>query len=41
MNQGLRSFIEEFESQYPEDVIRVSEPVALEHDIMALVLEFE
>ncbi len=41
MNQGLRSFIEEFELQYPEDVIRVSEPVTLEYDIMALVLEFE
>ena len=41
MNQDLRSFVREFEDRFPEDVIRVSEPVDLEYDIMALVLEYE
>ena len=41
MNQDLRSFVREFEDRFPEDVIRVSEPVGLEYDIMALVLEYE
>lgn len=41
MNQDLRSFVREFEDRFPEDMIRVSEPVGLEYDIMALVLEYE
>ena len=41
MNQDLRSFVREFEEEFPEDVIRVSEPVDLQYDIMALVLEYE
>ncbi|MBI2880752.1 MAG: UbiD family decarboxylase [Candidatus Tectomicrobia bacterium] len=41
MKQDLRSFVREFEEEFPEDVIRVSEPVGLEYDIMALVLEYE
>ncbi|MDP6086839.1 MAG: UbiD family decarboxylase [Nitrospinota bacterium] len=41
MNQDLRSFIQAFEQEFPEELIRVSEPVDLEFDIMALVLEYE
>jgi 2,5-furandicarboxylate decarboxylase 1 len=41
MNQDLRSFVREFEAAFPEDVLRVFEPVDLQYDIMALVLEFE
>ncbi|MFQ5913919.1 MAG: UbiD family decarboxylase, partial [Nitrospinota bacterium] len=41
MNQDLRSFIREFEEEFPEEVIRVAEPVDLRYDIMATVLEFE
>ena len=41
MNQDLRSFVREFEEEFPEDVIRVSEPVDPQYDIMALVLEYE
>ena len=41
MNQDLRSFIQAFEKEFPEELIRVSEPVDLEYDIMALVLEYE
>lgn len=41
MNQDLRSFVEAFETAFPEDVIRVNEPVELQYDIMALVLEYE
>ena len=39
MHQDLRSFVRQFETTYPEDVLRVSEPVDLKYDIMALVLE--
>ena len=41
MEQDLRSFIREFEGSYPQDVVRVSEPVDLEYQMMALVLEYE
>ena len=41
MNQDLRSFVRAFEGAYAGEVIRVSEPVDLEYDIMALVLEYE
>jgi 2,5-furandicarboxylate decarboxylase 1 len=41
MNQDLRSFVEDFEAAFPEDVLRLFEPVDLTYDIMALVLEFE
>ena len=41
MEQDLRSFIREFEAEYPQDVVRVAEPVGLEYQMMALVLEYE
>ena len=41
MKQDLRSFIGEFEASYPQDVVRVGEPVDLEYQMMALVLEYE
>ena len=41
MDQDLRSFVKAFEQEFPEEWIRVSEPVDLEYDIMALVLEYE
>ncbi len=41
MNQDLRSFVQAFETAYPDDFLRVEEPVDLQYDIMALVLEYE
>ena len=41
MEQDLRSFITGFEAAYPQDVVRVAEPVGLEYQMMALVLEYE
>jgi len=41
MEQDLRSFVRAFEAEYPEEVVRVSEPVDLKYDLMALVLEYE
>lgn len=41
MNQDLRSFVRAFEAAFPDDVVRVKEPVDLPYDIMALVLEYE
>ena len=41
MHQDLRSYVREFEAAYPEDMLRVCEPVELQYDIMALVLEYE
>ncbi|MFQ5883416.1 MAG: UbiD family decarboxylase domain-containing protein, partial [Candidatus Methylomirabilales bacterium] len=41
MHQDLRSFIREFEEEFPEDFLRIFEPVDLQYDIMALVLEYE
>ncbi len=31
MRQDLRSYVREFEAAYPEDMLRVSEPVALQY----------
>src|SRR5215468_4953594 len=39
--QDLRSFIAAYEGAYPGEVVRVREPVSIEHDIMAVVLEYE
>jgi UbiD family decarboxylase len=39
--QDLRSFIDAYARAYPGEVIRVSEPVSIEEDVMALVLEYE
>jgi len=41
MQQDLRSFVEEYGTTYPGDFIRVSEPVGLEFDLQAFVLELE
>ncbi|MCZ6873299.1 MAG: UbiD family decarboxylase [bacterium] len=41
MQQDLRSFVRDFEVAFPEDVIRVDDPVDLKYDMMALVLEYE
>lgn len=41
MRQDIRSFVQEYERAHPGEVIRIAEPVALEHDVMALVLEYE
>ncbi len=41
MKQDLRSFVQGFEEEFPEEFIRISDPVDLEYDIMALVLEYE
>jgi len=39
--QDLRSFVAAFEHAHPREVIRVADPVTLEEDVMALVLEYE
>jgi len=40
-DQDLRSFVAAYERAHPGEVIRVTDPVALEEDVMALVLEYE
>src|SRR5213083_1830378 len=37
----LRGFVAAYERAHPGEVVRVAEPVDLEHDIMAVVLEYE
>src|SRR5262249_8112125 len=39
--QDLRSFVAGYAAANPAEVVRVREPVSIEHDVMALVLEFE
>ena len=39
--QDLRSFIAAYGQAHPGEVVRVAEPVSIEHDVMALVLEYE
>jgi UbiD family decarboxylase len=39
--QDLRSFVRAYGEAYPSEVVTVREPVSLEHDVMALVLEYE
>lgn len=39
--QELRSFVAAYERAFPDEVVRVREPVGIEHDIMAVVLELE
>ncbi len=41
MAQDLRSFVAAYERAHPAEVVRVGEPVALQHDMMAVVLEYE
>src|SRR5262249_26500547 len=40
-NQDLRSFVAAYGEAYPGEVVRVAEPISIEHDVMALVLEYE
>ena len=40
-HQDLRSFVDAYAAAHPGEVVRVTEPVALEHDVMAVVLEYE
>jgi len=40
-DQDLRSFVAAYERAHPGEVIHVTDPVALEEDVMALVLEYE
>jgi 2,5-furandicarboxylate decarboxylase 1 len=40
-DQDLRSFVADYERAHPAEVIRVTEQVTLEEDVMALVLEYE
>jgi UbiD family decarboxylase len=39
--QDLRSFVDAYATAFPAEVVRVRERVAAEHDVMALVLEYE
>src|SRR5215831_9231388 len=39
--QDLRSFVAAYGETNPGDVVRVAESVSIEHDVMALVLEYE
>jgi 2,5-furandicarboxylate decarboxylase 1 len=41
MAQDLRSFIAAYAEARPGEVVRVTEPVSIEYDVMALVLEYE
>jgi 2,5-furandicarboxylate decarboxylase 1 len=39
--QDLRSFVAAYAETHPAEVVRVAEPVSIEHDVMAVVLEYE
>ena len=41
MAQDLRSFVAAYEKALPGEVVRIAEPVGIEHDVMAIVLEYE
>ena len=41
MGQDLRSFVAAYGDANPGDVVRVAEPISLDYDIMAVVLEYE
>ena len=41
MRQDLRSFVADYERAFPGEVVRVTEPVSTDFDVMALVLEYE
>jgi UbiD family decarboxylase len=40
-DQSLRGFIANYGDAHPGEVVRIAEPVSIEHDVMALVLEYE
>jgi UbiD family decarboxylase len=39
--QDLRSFVDAYGAAYPDEVVRVAEPVSIDYDVMAVVLEYE
>src|SRR2546427_12508650 len=39
--QSLRHFVAAYEKAYPQEVVRVTDSVSLQYDVMALVLEYE
>src|SRR5207253_428788 len=39
--QSVRDFVAAYERAFPAEVVRVSEPVTLDYDVMAVVLEYE
>src|SRR5215475_1603841 len=41
MSQDLRGFVTQYQRAHPDEVVRIAEPVGLEHDVMAVVLEYE
>jgi 2,5-furandicarboxylate decarboxylase 1 len=41
MTQDLRGFVADYERAFPGEVVRIAEPVGIEHDVMAVVLEYE
>jgi 2,5-furandicarboxylate decarboxylase 1 len=41
MTQDLRSFVDAYGRAFPSEVVRVTEPVTTDYDVMALVLEYE
>ena len=41
MPQDLRTFLAAYARAYPGEVVRVTEPVDLAYDVMAVVLEYE
>ncbi len=41
MAQSVRDFVTAYERAFPGEVVRITEPVGLEYDVMAVVLEYE
>ena len=41
MSQSVRDFVAAYAKEFPDEVVRVTEPVSLEYEVMALVLEYE
>jgi UbiD family decarboxylase len=39
--QSLRHFVAAYEAAFPQEVVRIPDTVSLEHDVMAVVLEYE
>ena len=39
--QDLRSFVKQYQDAFPGEVVRVTEPVSLEYDIQAILIELE
>jgi 2,5-furandicarboxylate decarboxylase 1 len=41
MTQDLRSFVAAYATAFPGEVVRIAEPISIDYDLMALVLEYE